>query len=166
MRRGQRNENLSTTPSAAELDDLAEEGPLSKTKLQFYKECKISLQTIRRPSVTEVYGNASFSPRHMENQDLAPSRHATWKQKKAAIYLYTLKRQGREDSGAMTWTSQGNAAHILSPLPITGSYKVQGIHARISREESHRGRNNAALWIPNQHLQGDASQQVTRQPSP
>ncbi len=88
--KGQRNENLSTTPSAAELDDLAEEGPLSKTKLQFYKEGRISLQTIRRPSVTEVYGNASFSPRHMENQDLAPSRHATWKQKKAAIYLYTL----------------------------------------------------------------------------
>ena len=32
-----RKENHSTTPSAAELDDLAEEGTLSEIKLQFWK---------------------------------------------------------------------------------------------------------------------------------
>jgi hypothetical protein len=37
MGRSRRNENHSTTPSAAELDDLAEEGTLSEIKLQFWK---------------------------------------------------------------------------------------------------------------------------------
>ena len=40
-----RNENHSTTPSAAELDDLAEEGTLGEAELPSYKECKIRLQT-------------------------------------------------------------------------------------------------------------------------
>ena len=36
-----RNENHSTTPSAAELDDLAEEGTLSEIKLQFWKRYRM-----------------------------------------------------------------------------------------------------------------------------
>ncbi len=65
------------------------------------------LQTIRCPAVTENQGNASFSLRHMESQDLAPSSHATRKQKKADIDPYTVKDEAEETSGAMTWTATG-----------------------------------------------------------
>ena len=47
---GQRNEKRSTTPSAAELDDLAEEGTPGETELPIHKECKIRLQTICGPA--------------------------------------------------------------------------------------------------------------------
>ena len=48
-----RNENHSTTPSAAELDDLAEEGTLGETELPIYRECMIRLQTTRGPAMAK-----------------------------------------------------------------------------------------------------------------
>ena len=54
------NDSHSTTPSAAELEDLAEEGTLSEIILQFWKEIQDKApstvhhpQTIRCPDVTE-----------------------------------------------------------------------------------------------------------------
>ena len=109
-----RNENHSTTPSAAEWDDLAEEGTLSDIKLQFWKRYRtkhpveitpfrpfavLLLQRTREtpPSVYDIW-----EVRTLHHQVMPPGS----RRKPTSISTHSRTRQRRLQE-PMTWTATG-----------------------------------------------------------
>ena len=136
-----RNENHSTTPSAAELDDLAEEGTLSEIKLQFWKRYRtkhpVEITPFRPFAVLLLQRTRETPPSVYDIWKVRTSHHQvmpTRKQKKADIDLYTFKDEAEETSGAMTWTATGQS-------PVQTKYK--GSRRGRIQEPLHQVRENS-----------------------
>ena len=132
-----RNENHSTTSSAAELDDLVEEGTLREIKLQFWKRYRMKHPVEITPSdhlLSRCY--RELGKRLLSVYDIwrvKTLRHqvmSTRKRKKVGIDLYTFEDEAEETSGAHDVDNYLAMLHTyLLALTIAGSDEVQGFQA-------------------------------------
>ena len=126
-----RNENRSTTSSAAKLDDLVEEVTLREIKLQFWKRYRMKHPVHITPSdhlLSRCY--REVRTRLLSVYDIwkvKTLRHqvmSTRKRKKVGVDLYTFEDEAEETSGAHDVDNYWAMLHkFLLSLAITGSDK-------------------------------------------